>query len=76
MRFLFIQGIILISTFLEIFSATDRTNDDGIYMFPDFLQTRLFTISFRFTLTCESDQTIEVQRSLLVSVFTILAFRK
>ena len=55
--FVHFQSIILIRHFFSSgnFSAIDRTNDDGIYMFPDFLQTRLFVTSFRFTLTCESD---------------------
>ena len=35
-------------------------------MFPDFLQTRLFVTSFKFTLTFESDQTTELQRSLFL----------
>ena len=66
--FIHFLGIILIRNFCSSgnFSAIDRTNDDGIYMFPDFLQTRLFVTSFTFTLAYESDQTTELQRSLFL----------
>ena len=66
--FVHFLGIILIWNFFSSgnFSAIDRTNNDGIYMFPDFLQTRLFVTSFKFTLTFESDQTTELQRSLFL----------